>query len=46
MRHSQADVGIAQRLLGYAPTHTIGQGVHAALGGYIKNQSNLEGVEK
>jgi len=46
VRHSQADIAKAQRLLGYVPTHTIGQGVHAALGWYIKNQRNLEGAEK
>jgi UDP-N-acetylglucosamine/UDP-N-acetylgalactosamine 4-epimerase len=35
VRHSQADIGKAQRLLGYAPTHRIGQGVQEALGWYI-----------
>jgi UDP-N-acetylglucosamine/UDP-N-acetylgalactosamine 4-epimerase len=44
VRHSQADIGKAQRLLGYAPTHRIGEGVQAALGWYIKNQRNLEGT--
>ncbi|MEO6319726.1 MAG: LPS biosynthesis protein WbpP, partial [Polaromonas sp.] len=39
VRHSQADIGKARRLLlGYAPTHSIGQGVQAALGWYVKNQ--------
>ena len=32
--HSQADIGKAQRLLGYEPTHTIGQGLSEALGWY------------
>jgi UDP-N-acetylglucosamine 4-epimerase len=32
--HSQADIGKAARLLGYQPTHTIGQGVQEALGWY------------
>nr|WP_304442222.1 NAD-dependent epimerase/dehydratase family protein [Polaromonas sp. OV174] len=39
VRHSQADIGKAQRLLGYSPTHSIGQGMHAALSWYVKNQS-------
>jgi nucleoside-diphosphate-sugar epimerase len=30
--HSQADIGKAQRLLGYEPTHSIGQGLAEALG--------------
>lgn len=37
VRHSQADIGKAQRLLGYAPTHTIEQGLDAALDWYMKN---------
>jgi UDP-N-acetylglucosamine 4-epimerase len=39
VRHSQADIGKARHLLGYAPTHNIGQGVQAALGWYVKNQN-------
>jgi len=46
VRHSQADIAKAQRLLGYAPTYPIGEGVQAALGWYIKNQRNLEGAKK
>jgi len=38
VRHSQADIGKAQRLLGYDPTHKIDQGIKDALGWYIKNQ--------
>ncbi|MBI4325077.1 MAG: SDR family oxidoreductase [Chloroflexi bacterium] len=37
VRHSQADIGKAQRLLAYAPTHTVEQGLEAALDWYIKN---------
>ncbi len=37
VRQSQADIGKAQRLLGYAPTHTIEQGLDAALEWYMKN---------
>lgn len=32
--HSPADVGKAQRLLGYEPTHTIGLGLAESLGWY------------
>jgi len=30
--HSQADIGKAERLLGYLPTHTIQQGLDDTLG--------------
>ena len=36
VRHSQADIGKARRLLGYAPTHSIEQGIAAALPWYIQ----------
>jgi UDP-N-acetylglucosamine 4-epimerase len=39
VRHSQADIGKAQRLLGYVPTHRIGQGLKNALSWYIKNHA-------
>jgi len=35
VRHSLADVGKAKRLLGYQPTHSIGQGIAEALPWYI-----------
>ncbi len=35
--HSQADIGKGRRLLGYDPTHTINQGLDAALQWYISN---------
>jgi UDP-N-acetylglucosamine 4-epimerase len=35
VRHSQADIGKAARLLGYAPTHRIGQGLQEAMGWYV-----------
>jgi len=35
VRHSEADVSKARRLLGYAPTHTIGDGIEEALPWYI-----------
>ena len=34
VRHSLADVGKAQRLLGYAPTHQLGEGLESALDWY------------
>lgn len=35
--HSQADIGKAERLLGYAPSHMIDEGLDAALPWYIGN---------
>jgi UDP-N-acetylglucosamine 4-epimerase len=35
--HSQADISKAQRLLGYAPTHRIGEGLAEAMAWYVKN---------
>ena len=35
VRHSLADVGKAERLLGYRPTHAIDQGIAEALPWYI-----------
>ena len=35
--HSQADISKAKKLLGYAPTHSVEQGLEAAMGWYIKN---------
>jgi UDP-N-acetylglucosamine/UDP-N-acetylgalactosamine 4-epimerase len=37
VRHSQADIGKAARLLGYNPTHTVEQGLNEALEWYKKN---------
>ncbi|MES2979228.1 MAG: NAD-dependent epimerase/dehydratase family protein [Pseudomonadota bacterium] len=36
VRHSQADIGKARRLLGYEPTHRIAEGLHEALPWYIR----------
>lgn len=36
VRHSQADISKAQRLLGYAPAHTILQGLEVAMPWYVK----------
>ena len=35
VRHSQADIGKAERLLGYAPTHDVAQGLAEALPYYV-----------
>lgn len=35
VRHSQADIGKSQRLLGYSPTHTINEGIGWAMSWYI-----------
>ncbi|MES2103846.1 MAG: SDR family oxidoreductase [Pseudomonadota bacterium] len=37
VRHSQADISKAQTLLGYAPTHTVDQGLGVAMAWYKKN---------
>lgn len=39
VRHSQADISKAARLLGYAPTHRIGEGLQQAMEWYVKNLS-------
>jgi UDP-N-acetylglucosamine/UDP-N-acetylgalactosamine 4-epimerase len=35
VRHSQADIGKARRLLGYAPTHRLADGIDAAIPWYL-----------
>ena len=35
VRHSQADIGKARRLLGYAPTHRLADGIQAAMPWYL-----------
>ena len=35
VRHSQADIGKARRLLGYAPTHRLDEGIEAAMPWYV-----------
>ena len=34
--HSQADISKARKLLGYAPTHSVEEGLEAAMGWYMK----------
>ena len=38
VRHSQADIGKAYRLLGYAPTHRIQDGIGVAMPWYVANR--------
>ena len=38
VRHSQADIGKAQRLLGYAPTHRLAKGVAATISWYVEEK--------
>jgi UDP-N-acetylglucosamine 4-epimerase len=43
VRHSQADVGKAQRLLDYAPTHDLRAGLQAALPWYLARYAPAHG---
>ena len=39
VRHSQADISKARKLLGYAPTHHVGDGLKHAMDWYVRNLS-------
>jgi UDP-N-acetylglucosamine 4-epimerase len=39
VRHSLADIGKANRLLGYEPTHAIGKGLAEAMEWYLRHLS-------
>jgi UDP-N-acetylglucosamine/UDP-N-acetylgalactosamine 4-epimerase len=41
VRHSQADVGKARRLLGYAPTHRLADGLRVAMPWYVARFSSM-----
>ena len=41
VRHSQADIGKARRLLGYAPTHRLADGIRAAMPWYLTHLAHL-----
>ena len=41
VRHSLADISKAKRLLGYIPTHRIGEGMKVAMGWYMQNIGKL-----
>ena len=40
IRHSNANISKAKRLLGYEPTHTINDGMHLSIEWYIKSLLN------
>lgn len=42
VRHSEADIAKAVRLLGYSPTHTIQDGIQAALPWYLEGSRVLQ----
>jgi UDP-N-acetylglucosamine/UDP-N-acetylgalactosamine 4-epimerase len=44
--HSQADIGKAERLLGYVPVFRIREGIGAAVPWYVKKLAGLSGVEE
>ena len=39
VRHSQADISKARKLLGYAPTHRVGEGLKQAMDWYVRSLS-------
>lgn len=41
VRHSQADIGKAKRLLGYVPTHRIQNGIEVAMPWYVANHLSV-----
>ncbi len=44
VRHSQADIGKAATLLGYAPTHRIDEGLRQAMDWYVNDLLGQDGV--
>lgn len=42
VRHSQADIGKAQRLLGYAPLYPITDGIQIATRWYVEHQNHMQ----
>ena len=42
VRHSQADIGKAEALLGYRPSHTLARGIPCAIQWYTSDQSLLQ----
>jgi UDP-N-acetylglucosamine 4-epimerase len=45
VRHSQADIGKARRLLGYAPTHRLADGIRAAMPWYVARYGVAPAIE-
>jgi UDP-N-acetylglucosamine 4-epimerase len=46
VRHSQADISKAKELLGYAPTHRIGEGLKQAMDWYIRDLAGASAGRK
>ncbi|MFA6922266.1 MAG: NAD-dependent epimerase/dehydratase family protein, partial [Gallionella sp.] len=44
VRHSLADISKSARLLGYQPTHRIGEGLKVAMGCYIRHVAQQQGA--
>lgn len=42
VRHSQADIGKARELLGFNPSHRIGEGLKEAMDWYVRNLADQE----
>ncbi len=42
VRHSLADIGKSRRLLGYAPSHRIGEGLETAIDWYVRSLPGLD----
>lgn len=42
VRHSLADISKAAKLLGYQPTHRIGDGLNVAMGWYVQHLHSKE----
>ena len=42
VRHSQADIGKARELLGFHPSHRIGEGLQEAMDWYVRNLAGQE----
>ena len=46
VRHSQADIGKARRLLGYAPTHRLADGIRAAMPWYLAHFDSVQQLKR
>jgi UDP-N-acetylglucosamine/UDP-N-acetylgalactosamine 4-epimerase len=44
VRHSLADIGKAERLLGYAPTHRVDEGLAQAISWYVEQDARQRGA--
>ena len=42
VRHSQADIGKAKRLLGYVPRYSVGEGLTEAVSWYVNNNPHMQ----